>query len=52
MLKAKQMFLKYFYHNTIKLFQFSLNFVVILAPGHDFFSAKCVQFPVTFMELS
>ena len=34
--------LKYF-HDTLKI-------VVILAPGSKFFSAKCVQFSLTFME--
>ena len=28
----------------------SLNIVVILAPGREFFSAKCAQFPLTFTE--
>ena len=45
-LKVKQMFLKCFYDNTID----SLNIVVILAPGHEFFSTKCAQFPLTFLE--
>ena len=35
MLKAKQMFLR------LKYFHDSLNTVVILAPGREFFSAKC-----------
>ena len=48
-LKAKQMFLKCFYI-TIKYFNNSINIVVILAPGHEFLSAKCVQFPLTFTE--
>ena len=34
----------------LKYFNDSLNIVVILAPGRDFFSAKCVQFPLTFTE--
>ena len=29
-------------------FHDSLNIVVILAPGHEFFFAKCVQFPLKF----
>ena len=35
---------------TIKLkyFHDSLHIVVILAPGQEFFSAKCAQFPLTF----
>ena len=28
----------------------SLNIVVNLAPGCEFFSAKCAQFPITFTE--
>ena len=28
----------------------SLNIVVILSPGCEFCSAKCVQFPLTIME--
>ena len=43
MLKANQMFLKCFYDNMIKI-------VLILAPGRLSFRAKCVQFPLTFME--
>ena len=50
MLKVKQMFLKCFSNNTIKYFHDSLIIVVILAPGHEFFYAKCVQFPLTFTE--
>ena len=34
--------LNYFYH--------SLDVVVILAPDYEFFSAKYVQFPLTFTE--
>ena len=34
--------LKYFYDTQ--------NIVVILAPGHELFSAKCAQFPLTFVE--
>ena len=33
-----------------KHFHDSLNTVLILAPGREFFYAKCVQFPLTFME--
>ena len=50
MLKARQMFSKCFYDNTIKVFSYSLNIVVILAPAHEFLSAKCTQFPLSFME--
>ena len=45
MLKAKQMFLKCFHDNTI-----IINIIVILALGREFFSAKCSQFALTFME--
>ena len=31
-------------------FRDSLNIVMILAPGHEFISAKGAQFPLTFME--
>ena len=34
----------------LKYFHISLNIVVILAPGHEFFSAKYTRFPLTFME--
>ena len=34
--------LKYFYDTR--------NIVVILAPGHEFFPAKCAQFPLTFTK--
>ena len=50
MLKAKHVFLKCFYDITIKIFFDSLNIVVILAPGREFFSSKCSQFPFTFTE--
>ena len=52
MLKANQLFLKCFYGNTNeKYFGYSINIVLILAPGHNFFiCAKCVQFALTFME--
>ena len=33
-----------------KHFHDGLNFVLILAPDCDFFSAKCVKFPSTFTE--
>ena len=36
----------------LKYFHDSLNIVVILAPDREFFSAKCVRFPLTFMEWS
>ena len=41
--KANQMFLKCFYDNTIKI-------VMIVASGHEFCRAKCVQFRLTFTE--
>ena len=50
MSKAKHMFLEYFYDSTIKHFHDSLNIVVILAPGYEFFYIKCVQFPLTLTE--
>ena len=34
----------------LKYFCDSLNIVVILASGHEFFSANCVHFPLTFTE--
>ena len=34
----------------LKYFHDSLNIVVILAPGREFCSVKCVQFPLTFIE--
>ena len=34
----------------LKYFLGTLNTVVILAPGREFFCAKCVQSPLTFME--
>ena len=52
MLKAKQMFLNVFMIIRLKYFHDSLNIVVILAPDYEFFSAKCVQFPLTFTELN
>ena len=36
----------------LKYFHDSLKIVVILVPGHKFFSAKSVQFPLTFTELN
>ena len=42
--------LKCFYDRTIKNFYDTLNIVVILAPGHEFFSAKCAQIPLTQTE--
>ena len=36
----------------LKYFHDNLNiFVVVLPPGCEFLSAKCVQFPLTFKEL-
>ena len=32
----------------LKYFHDSLSLVVILAPGCEFFSAKCAQFPLAF----
>ena len=51
MLKVNQMILKCFYGNTdtIKMLSW-LNIVLILAPGCEFFCAKCVQFPLTFTK--
>ena len=34
----------------LKYFYDILNVAVILAPGHEFCSAKCAQFPLTFRE--
>ena len=51
MLKTKQIFSKCFYDNTIKkFFHGSLNMVVILAPDCNFFTVKCAQFSLAFME--
>ena len=33
-----------------KYFHDSLNIVVILVPGREFFSPECEQFPLTFKE--
>ena len=51
-LKGNQMFLKCFNGNTnaIKIFSCSLHIALILDPGNEFFYAKCVQFPLTFIE--
>ena len=45
MLNAKQIF-------KMSLWQYDLGIfiVVILAPGCEFFSAKCTPFPLTFAE--
>ena len=47
MLKANQCFKNVFFFLIIRLIYFhdSLNIIVTLAPGHEFFSAKCVEFP-------
>ena len=50
MLKAMQMFLKCFYDSTIKYFHDSLNIEVILASGREVFFAKCVLFPIHYVE--
>ena len=54
MLKASQMFLKWFYGKAkiwLKYFHDSLNIALILAPGRKFFGAKyVVQLPLTFTE--
>ena len=52
MLKAKLMFLKYVYDNTIEIISRYKIFMRlnIVAPGRAFFPAKCVQFPLTFTE--
>ena len=34
----------------LKYFYGRLNIVVILTPDREFFSTKCPQFPLTFME--
>ena len=31
-------------------FHVGLNIVLILSPGREYFCAKCVQFPLAFME--
>ena len=48
MIKANQTFLKYFYVMRIKHFHDNLN--IVLISGREFFSAKCFQFPLTFLE--
>ena len=50
LLKSKKMFKKKFMILRLKYFHDSLNIAVILAPGRAFFSAKFVQFPLTFTE--
>ena len=39
------MFLTVFMIKRLKYFHDNINIVVILAPGSEVFSAKCVQFP-------
>ena len=34
----------------LKYFHAGLHIAVILAPGCEFFSAKCIQFPFTFAK--
>ena len=46
MLKANQMCLQCFYDKTVYTFHDSLNIVLILDPGCEFFCAKCLQFPL------
>ena len=48
--KAKHIFLKCVHDNNIKYFHESVNIAVILAPGHEFFFAKCAQLPLTFKK--
>ena len=43
------MFLKCFY-DMIKISHNSVNITLTLAPRHECFYAKCVQFPLTFTE--
>ena len=50
MLKANRCFENVFMIKTLKYFHDSLNIVVIFAPGREFFSAKCAQFPLAFTE--
>ena len=40
LLKVKKMFLRCFYGNMIKTFHDSINIVVTLGPGQEFFSAR------------
>ena len=49
LLKVKQM-LQYVFIMRLKYFHNSLNIGGILAAGREFFSAKYVQFPLTFTE--
>ena len=49
LLKVNQMFLNGF-TMQFKHFHDSQNFVLILAPGCEFFAAKWVQFRLTFTE--
>ena len=44
------MFQNVFMLVRFKYFHDSLNIVLILAPGREFFCAKCVQFPLKFTE--
>ena len=48
LLKSKRCFKNVFMIIRSKYLHGSLNIVVILAPGREFFSAKCAQFPLTF----
>ena len=50
MLKAMQVFLKCFCDSTIKNFHDSLNIEVILAFSREVFFAKCVLFPIHYVE--
>ena len=50
MLKSKQIFLKCCMIIQLKHFYDSLNIIVTLAPGREFFFAKCEQFLLTFTE--
>ena len=50
LIKVKQMSLNAFMITRLKYFYDILNIVVILALGHEFFSAKCAQFPLTITD--
>ena len=50
MLETKRFFKNIFIKIRLKYFHGSLNIVVILCPVCEFFSAKCVQFPLAFTE--
>ena len=50
LLKVKQMFQNVVMIIRSKYFHNSLNIVMILARGREYFSAKCTQFPLTFTE--